>query len=453
MNRLLGMLSVVAALTAACGSAHAQFGTASPVGTGFTYQGRLAENGQPASGVYDLEFKLYGGSSPLHFPIGSPVVIEDVQVSNGLFTVKLDFGGQFAGLSRWLGVGVRPGSSTGAFTALSSRQELTPAPYAIGLALPYAGSNDSASSALFTLSNSGAGGAMDLSAVGGETLNITNTTGFGINSVVSGTAAAVRGANSGAGTAIYGQTTGGGIPIYGYNLGSSGNAGFFRTEVTTNASHALVAQNNGTGAGIHATSRAGRSALFENTNAAGINGGVLSTVAGGGIPLWAKTTGTSAAGRFDIDNASSTATALEVNNAGDGLTAKFNGGDVQVNGNLFAQVGTVLNRATPIGWGTIDPFEADLLRNSSGNVIVTAEAGKYKVQLVGEGDPSKWVIVTSLTYTSIDEPALYICRASTALAVAGQPGTGVFRVKKDCIGNCNEFQTLSMITFVVYKGF
>lgn len=452
MNCTFGKLSIVAALAAICGVAQAQIGTASPAGTAFTYQGRLSENGQPANGVYDLEFKLYGGPNQLYFVIGSPVVMEDVQVTNGLFTVKLDFGSHFNGLSRWLGVGVRPGSNTGAYTLLATRQELTPAPYAVGLALPFSASN-SAADVLFTLSNPSGGGAMALSSSGGETLNVTNTTGFGINAVVSGSVAAVRGANSGSGNALYGQTTGGGASIFGYNLGNSGHAGFFRTEGTTNANHALEVQSNGTGAGIHATSRAGRSAHFENTSPSGVNGGVLSTVAGGGIPMWAKTTGTSAAGRFDIDNAASNANALEVNNAGNGLAAKFNGGDVQVNGNMFAQVGTVLNRATPIGWGTIDSFEDDLLRNSSGNVIVTHDSGSYKVQLVGEGDPSKWVIVTSLTYEMITEPALYICRASKALSVAGQPGTGVFRVRKDCIGNCNEFQSQCMITFAVYKGF
>ena len=59
------------------------------------------------------------------------VTNNDVSVSNGLFTVSLDFGsGIFTGSNRWLAVSVRAGTNTGSFTALSPRQAITPAPYA-----------------------------------------------------------------------------------------------------------------------------------------------------------------------------------------------------------------------------------------------------------------------------------------------------------------------------------
>ena len=101
------------------------------VGTAFTYQGRLTDGGSNASGTYDFEFKLYdastGGSQ-----VGSTVTQGDITVTAGLFTVSLDFGSSaFTGSARWLEVGVRAGSSTGAYTALSPRQELTPTPYAL----------------------------------------------------------------------------------------------------------------------------------------------------------------------------------------------------------------------------------------------------------------------------------------------------------------------------------
>ena len=52
-------------------------------------------------------------------------------VSNGLFTVTLDFGaGVFDGTTYWLQIGVRT-NGVGGFNALSPRQQLTPAPYAI----------------------------------------------------------------------------------------------------------------------------------------------------------------------------------------------------------------------------------------------------------------------------------------------------------------------------------
>jgi hypothetical protein len=106
-------------------------GAQTPVGTAFTYQGRLEDAGAPANGTYDLRFLLYdadvGGSQ-----VGSILFKEDISVANGLFTVSLDFGSDvFAGEARWLEIGVRPGASTGAFSALASRQELTPTPNAI----------------------------------------------------------------------------------------------------------------------------------------------------------------------------------------------------------------------------------------------------------------------------------------------------------------------------------
>jgi hypothetical protein len=104
---------------------------AAPLGTAFTYQGRLTDNGQPANGPFDFIFTLYnaasGGST-----VGSPVTLEDIPVSQGQFTALLDFGaGIFGGESRWLEISVRPGNSGGGFTPLTPRQALTPAPYAL----------------------------------------------------------------------------------------------------------------------------------------------------------------------------------------------------------------------------------------------------------------------------------------------------------------------------------
>lgn len=51
-------------------------------------------------------------------------------VSNGLFTVTLDFGNQFPGDARWLEIAVRTNGSA-AFTTLAPREPLTSTPYAI----------------------------------------------------------------------------------------------------------------------------------------------------------------------------------------------------------------------------------------------------------------------------------------------------------------------------------
>lgn len=113
--------------------------TAQPLTTSFTYQGRLVDGGTPASGTYDLQFILMdaasGGSQ-----VGSILTSDDVTVTNGLFTVTLDFGAVFAGSRRFLEVGVRPGTSTGAYTVVSPRQELTPSPNAaFSLTAPWTG--------------------------------------------------------------------------------------------------------------------------------------------------------------------------------------------------------------------------------------------------------------------------------------------------------------------------
>ena len=104
-----------------------------PVGSGFTYQGQLKVSGAPANGQFDFVFELYDASAA-GVQVGGTITRENVLVSNGLFTTKLDFGvGAFGGGARWLDIAVRPGASTGAVTPLAPRQELTPAPYASAL--------------------------------------------------------------------------------------------------------------------------------------------------------------------------------------------------------------------------------------------------------------------------------------------------------------------------------
>nr|HMT20976.1 hypothetical protein [Promineifilum sp.] len=104
-----------------------------PTGTGFTYQGNLSDGSAAADGLYDFEFKLYDASAA-GTQVGSTATTGDVAVNDGLFSVKIDFGvGAFGGGARWLQIGVRPGNSGGAYTALTPRQELSPAPYALAL--------------------------------------------------------------------------------------------------------------------------------------------------------------------------------------------------------------------------------------------------------------------------------------------------------------------------------
>ena len=96
----------------------------------FTYQGRLTDAGTAANGNYDFQFALFsaaGGGTQ----IGSPLTRTNVAVSNGIFTVQLDFGTNgFPGADRFLEIGVRAASG-GSFTTLVPRQQITASIYSI----------------------------------------------------------------------------------------------------------------------------------------------------------------------------------------------------------------------------------------------------------------------------------------------------------------------------------
>lgn len=99
--------------------------------TSFTYQGRLTENTTAANGSFDFEFRLFSAANG-GVQVGSVLSRENIGVTNGLFAVALDFGANaFPGADRFLAISVRPGASVGAFSGLTPRQQVTPAPYAI----------------------------------------------------------------------------------------------------------------------------------------------------------------------------------------------------------------------------------------------------------------------------------------------------------------------------------
>ena len=122
---ILLLISLVA--WAASGGALAQQQT-----TKFTYQGKLNSGGSPANGSYDLQFQLFDAAAGGTLQ-GSPntIVVVPVAVSNGVFTVQLDFGNSaFPGADRFLEIGVRLQGDVNPYTILSPRQQLTSAPYA-----------------------------------------------------------------------------------------------------------------------------------------------------------------------------------------------------------------------------------------------------------------------------------------------------------------------------------
>ena len=104
----------------------AQLAGAVPLGTAFTYQGRLIDANNIADGLYDFEFRLFDDPCT-GIQQGGTNDVNDLDVIEGYFTAVLDFGGVFNGDARWLEIAVRLGGSTGDFSTLSPRQEVTPA--------------------------------------------------------------------------------------------------------------------------------------------------------------------------------------------------------------------------------------------------------------------------------------------------------------------------------------
>ena len=103
-------------------------------GTAFTYQGKLTDAGNPANGLYDMQFTLFDamnvGSGTQQ---GSTYTAMNVAVANGVFTVQIDFGACatcFDGSARYLEIAVKK-TTDSSYTTLSPRQPITSTPYAL----------------------------------------------------------------------------------------------------------------------------------------------------------------------------------------------------------------------------------------------------------------------------------------------------------------------------------
>ena len=100
-------------------------------GTAFNYQGRLNSGTNLANGIVDFRFTVYDSTNSPGVSIAGPLTSSGAHVSNGLFSVTLDFGvGVFTGPSRWLQLDVRTNGTT-SFATLLPRQSILPMPYAV----------------------------------------------------------------------------------------------------------------------------------------------------------------------------------------------------------------------------------------------------------------------------------------------------------------------------------
>lgn len=296
INRLnVRSLAAVAGLAAATlfGSAASAQALAN---TSFTYQGELKSAGDLANGTYDMTFKLF---NTLNVQVGSTQFANGVAVTDGKFTVTLDFGDVFSGQALNLEMAVR---QTGGivYATLSPRQALTATPYAQGFQIPLvqSGTVTGPMVNLTNLSTSNNAPVMRLTsgAPSGNSAGISfqpvliadTDDGNGIVSYVS--------ANSAYGMYTRHEGTNG-VCVVADQAGASGRAGFFRNLDVTNSSNVVDITHLGTGRGLFMTS----------TNSANTSNA-----------LEVSQSGTGRAGFFVNSNSGSTVPTLAATNNGSG---------------------------------------------------------------------------------------------------------------------------------------
>lgn len=213
-----------------------------PLGTGFTYQGQLKQNGVSVNGPADLVFALW--TEPGAGAQVGPTLTFDglggnpapATVAGGLFQVELNFGpGVFTGSDLYLDVQARFPAGAGAYVPVGPRQKITAAPYAL-FALNTGVSGNTLDQA-YDQGGPGAGriinadaGAVQINGTGGfnvsTVLNVNTTTPFvGLNRTSRVTTSEYFGVTapvaSGFG-GMYMNTTGTtGQPFYGYATGGT----------------------------------------------------------------------------------------------------------------------------------------------------------------------------------------------------------------------------------------
>lgn len=284
-------------------------GITATVGTTFTYQGFLSESGSPANGTYNFIFVLFdaltsGGQ------VGGTIVKTGETVSDGYFTVELNFGDVFDGTALWLDLQVQ-GAGDPSYTALTPRQPLNATPYALyasdvgyhdHLWELWSGSNPSAFGLkIHNLATSGSYGG-----IFGETKSTTGKGIYGYASGLTGINYGVLGKSQyspdgrgvsgrGAygvygetsflnGTAIYGEaiaTSGTNYGVYGESHSSSGYGGYFLNSGSDGT--ALYAEGDGTA-----------------RNKAALR--VLNTSGNGGVAAYLRNYSESATAIFSNDN-------------------------------------------------------------------------------------------------------------------------------------------------------
>jgi hypothetical protein len=368
---------------------------ATPRGTAITYQGQLKQSGVPYSGPADLAFTLYDAAAAGNIVAG-PILLNGVNVVNGLFTVSLDFGASaFDASARWLEIQVGD-----PLTLLSPRQELTCTPFALQAAdldMPFSGTSDAATQTVF-IANTGTGKA------GYFAINNAANPSTALAAATNGTGDAISGVSLGTGRAGYflqgGPTispaldcvmAAGGPAVRGYCTSTSGSAGWFQIHFQgfgNNNNDALHAETNGQGSAIYAVATAGGNAVEARASGGGFSHAGSFVVdcgpdAGEGEAVWvstnsdgeavsAYTSGRSSAGYFVVNNAANGVSALYGQTNGTGQAVRG-----YVTGNAWAGYFTAANGSAGKGVYISVPAGNAGLNVASGtkNAVVATSSG------------------------------------------------------------------------------
>jgi hypothetical protein len=254
--------------------------------TAFTYQGQLSNSGTNVNGTNVLVFSLYSAASG-GTAIATPIT-NGVFVSDGLFTVNLNFGASaFTGNACWLDIAISNGMTN---IELSPRMQVLPTPYAT-----YAASAASAATATTATTASFANSASNFIG-GGVVAGSFNGNGGGLTNVGVSLQMQVF-PNPGQSTFIVPTNVssviveawgGGGCGGSGNSssdtAGGGGGAGGYAkgvVSVTPGASYTVIVGPGGLAGGSGGTSSFGSTLIIATGGQAGGSGGTVELTPGG----------------------------------------------------------------------------------------------------------------------------------------------------------------------------
>ena len=356
---------------------------AQTLGTGFTYQGQLKDTGgSPVTATCAFQFTLWDALSG-STQVGGISTVTGVSVVNGYFTAQVNTGGEFGtgafnGVARWLQIAVKC-TGDAAYTPLSPRQPLTPAPFAafaqtVGAHNHWAaiwtgnGIGLTLSGGTIGLSGNGStyGIAGESDAIGGKGLygyagaasgNSDGVYGESQSSVGSGLA----GQNDSTGTGVYGQVLGtGGKGVWGYASGLTGTTyGVYgRSDstagtgvdgyaaATSGTTYGVYGQSDSTGVGVgvygyasantSSGSTYGVKGVSNSNNGQGVSG-VAYAASGTTYGVFGQSSSTSGSGVYGTSTSASGSGVVANNSSPTGTALTISQGAIRVAG---AGVGT-----------------------------------------------------------------------------------------------------------------